>query len=210
MSRLSFYFDYSSPFAYLGATQVGRVAREHDAVLIYKPFLLGGLFKAIGSPNVPLHSFPEVKQRYQRIDMQRWATHWGVRLSFPSRFPMNTVTALRMTLQVDGDALPRFMLAVFEAYWADDRDINDKDELSTIAGDVGLDGPALLEGCADPAVKDRLRQATEQAQAAGLCGAPSFLVQHDEHDPGVLFWGQDRLELVERALDGWRPAVDRR
>ncbi len=206
MSVLSFYFDYSSPYAYLGATQVERVARAHDAELRFRPFLLGGLFKAIGTPMIPLQSFPEAKQRYQLRDMQRWAEHWGVPFRFPDKFPMNTVTALRMTLQLDQKAIAPFMLATFRAYWAEGRDISDRDELGAIAAGVGLDGAALLAGCDDPEVKAKLFAATDDARARGVCGAPSFLVQRDDsEEPGVLFWGQDRFALIEKALEGWRP-----
>jgi 2-hydroxychromene-2-carboxylate isomerase len=203
---LDAYFDYSSPFAYLGFTQVERVAREAGAELRFRPFLLGGLFKAIGTPNVPMLAMSEAKQRYQLLDMRRWAHHWGVRFQFPTRFPMNTVTALRMTLQLPNGELPRFARAVFEAYWADDRDIADSAELASIAEACGLDGAALLAGAARQEVKDRLRDATEEAARRGVCGAPSFLVRTSESDEGMLFWGQDRLELVAEALGGWRPA----
>jgi len=207
MSLLKFFFDYSSPFAYLAATQVERVASAHGAQVAYKPFLLGGLFKAIGTANVPLFQMPEAKQRYQREDMQRWATHWGVPFRFPSRFPMNTVAALRMTLQLNDEGVAKLCHALFRAYWVDDRDINDKAQLVAIADEAGLDGAGLLAGCATPEVKSRLRTATEQAQRVGLCGAPSFLVQSDDQQPPMLFWGQDRLELVSKALGGWRPVV---
>lgn len=203
---LDVYFDYSSPFAYLGVSQIERVATEAGATLAWRPFLLGGLFKAIGTPNVPLMAMPAAKQRYQLVDMRRWADHWGVPFRFPSRFPMNTVTALRMSLQLTTRELPPFMHAVFRAYWADDRDIADPEALRAIAADCGLDGEALLAGAADPAIKDRLRQATDEAADRGVCGVPSFLVRSDEGDPGMLFWGQDRLELVAEALGGWRPA----
>ena len=70
MNSLDFYFDYSSPFAYLAATQIERVAEEKNATVNYKPFLLGGLFKAIGTPMVPLFSFNAPKQKYyQRLSI---------------------------------------------------------------------------------------------------------------------------------------------
>lgn len=203
---LEVFFDYSSPFAYLGFTQAERVAEEAGAVIRFRPFLLGGLFKAIGTANVPLLEMPEAKQRYQLLDMQRWAHHWGVRFRFPSRFPMNTVTALRMTLQLPDEALPRFARAVFEAYWADDRDIAAPAELASIAGACGLAGDALVAGAADPTVKSRLREATDEAARRGICGAPSFIVRRDDDDEGMIFWGQDRIDLVSEALRGWRPA----
>ena len=73
-----------------------------------------------------------------------------------------------------------------------------------LADDLGLDGTALLEGCQNPAIKDKLKAATEGAAEAGLVGAPTFVVREGD-EAGVMFWGQDRLLMVEKALDGWRP-----
>ncbi|MEQ9319406.1 MAG: 2-hydroxychromene-2-carboxylate isomerase [Polyangiaceae bacterium] len=204
MAHLDFYFDYSSPFAYLGATQVGAVAKRHDAQLNLEPFFLGGLFKSIGTPLVPFAEMPQPKQKLAMKDMYRWAEYWDVPFNFPSRFPMNTIAALRMTLQLSNDAMEPFMLAVFRAYWGEDRDINAPDVLQGLAADLGLDGTALLEGCQNPAIKDKLKAATEGAAEAGLVGAPTFVVREGD-EAGVMFWGQDRLLMVEKALDGWRP-----
>lgn len=200
--RVTFYFDFSSPYAYLGATQVANAAGAHGAVLVWHPFLLGALFKAIGTPMVPLLEAPPAKQAYVRLDMDRYAAKYRVPFRFPTRFPMNTVTALRMTLQVEDRK--KLALAIFKAYWADDRDINDKDELVAIANAAGFDGPALLDGASEQGVKDLLRDHTDAAVSAGVCGAPSYLV--DDGDAQMLFWGQDRMPLVKRALGGWRPS----
>ena len=199
MKDLQFFFDFSSPFAYLASTQVEALAQRTGARLIYRPFLLGGLFKAIGTPDVPLFSMPEAKRRHAAADMSRWADHYGVPLRFPTRFPMNTVKPLRMVLMLDDAQKPAFVNAMFRAYWADDKDLNDDAVLAAIATELGLDGPALVEGTKDPAVKERLKAATDEAARVGLCGAPSFVVGD------LLFWGQDRLLFVEKALQGWRP-----
>src|SRR5882672_6946756 len=125
MRELQFFFDFSSPFAYLASTQIEALARRNDARLIYRPFLLGGLFKAIGTPDVPLFAMPEAKRRHGIADMSRWADHYGVPLRFPTRFPMNTVKPLRMVLQLTDEQKPAFIHAVFPAYWADDKDLRD-------------------------------------------------------------------------------------
>jgi 2-hydroxychromene-2-carboxylate isomerase len=202
--RLRFFFDYSSPFAYLASTQVERVAARHAAELHWEPFLLGGLFRSIGTPDVPLFAMPPAKQRYVRDDMQRWADHWDVPFRFPTRFPMNTVTALRMTLQVEGDGRVKLVHALFRGLWVDDLDLADGATLARVSAECGLDGQRLVAGAGDPEVKTALKQATDRAVEAGVCGAPSFLVETGP-EPGVLFWGQDRLHFVEKALEGWRP-----
>jgi 2-hydroxychromene-2-carboxylate isomerase len=196
-ARLEFCYDFSSPFAYLASTQVERVAREAGAELVWRPFLLGALFREIGTPNVPLLSFAEAKQRYLRLEMQRFAELYGVPFRFPSRFPMKTVTALRMALGA-GDAVARLTHALFRAYWVDDRDLNDAAELARICREAGVD-PKLVDEAGSDALRDALRRSTDEARERGLCGAPSFVVGD------LLFWGQDRLPFVEKALRGWRP-----
>jgi 2-hydroxychromene-2-carboxylate isomerase len=197
--EVSFFFDVSSPFAYLAATQIEAVAAGSGARVRWRPFLLGALFKGIGTPDVPLFTLSQAKQRFVGADLDRWAAHHGVPLRFPSRFPMNTVKALRLLVQLPDGQRSALALALFRAYWADDRDIGDDAELAAIAASVGLDGAALLAGAKSDAVKDQLKVATAEAAAAGLCGAPSFLVGD------LLFWGQDRLLFVDKALRGWRP-----
>lgn len=199
MKALHFFFDFSSPFAYLAATQIEALAARRGAELVYRPFLLGGLFKAIGTPDVPLLAMPAPKRRHMLADLARWADHLGVPLRFPTRFPMNTVKPLRMILQLPEGQEAALIHPIFRAYWADDRDISDDATLRAIADAAGLDGAALVGGTRSEAVKERLKAATDAAARAGLCGAPSFLVGDE------LFWGQDRLMFVERALDDARP-----
>jgi 2-hydroxychromene-2-carboxylate isomerase len=199
MKEVSFFFDFSSPFAYLGATQIEAVAARHAARVRYRPFLLGGLFKEIGTPDVPLFTMPEAKRKHAAADMWRWAEYYDVPFRFPTRFPMNSVKALRVLLQLDPDRMRDVVLPIFRAYWAEDQDISDDAVLEEILSKAGLDGRAMVLGTKDEAVKTRLRSSTEEAVKAGVCGAPCFLVGD------LLFWGQDRLLFVEKALDGWRP-----
>jgi 2-hydroxychromene-2-carboxylate isomerase len=197
--EVSFFFDVSSPFAYLASTQIEAVARRAGAVVRWRPFLLGGLFKAIGTPDVPMFTMPAPKRENVAVDLGRWAEHWGVPFRFSTRFPMNTVKALRMILQLPDERRPPLVHALFRALWVEDRDLGDDAELAAIATSVGLDGAALVAGTKGDAVKEQLKAATAEAERLGLCGAPSFLVGD------LLFWGQDRLLFVEKALRGWRP-----
>ncbi|RYE93388.1 MAG: 2-hydroxychromene-2-carboxylate isomerase [Myxococcales bacterium] len=189
---LDFYWDFSSPFAYLGSTQAAALAARTGATLRWRPMLLGGVFRAVGQVDAPLATFAAAKQRYISLDMQRWADHWGVPFRFPTRFPMSTVKALRAYLALPPGAQDGFRERTFHAYWADDRDINDDAVLRELIGE-GAD--AILARTATPAIKDALRTATEEAVALGVFGAPTWVI--DGHD---LYWGQDRIPLVERAL----------
>jgi 2-hydroxychromene-2-carboxylate isomerase len=192
MNEVTFYYDFSSPFAYLGATQIERIAKEQAARVRWRPILLGALFKQIGTPMVPLDDFPAAKRAYMLRDLMHWAAHWDVPFRWPSRFPMRTVAPLRLALATEaaGGDLAALSLALFRAYWVDDRDLADPSVLRDF-GDV-----TAIE---TPAIKDALRARTDEAVAAGVCGVPSFRVR--EH----LYWGQDRLALVSRTLAGWDP-----
>lgn len=197
--HLDFWFDYSSPFAYLGSRRIEALVARAGATMAWRPMLLGAVFKAIGTPMVPLFELSAQKRAYLNDDMHRWARHTGATFQWPSRFPMNTVKPLRITLLLDpgtGDQ-SRFIHACFAAYWAEDRDISDPDVLTSILTAEGLPTD-LVARTAEPEVKRRLIEATQAAVEAGVFGAPTSIV-----DGQQLFWGQDRFELVEKALGGW-------
>lgn len=202
--KVTFYYDFSSPYAYLGATQIERVAREHGAEIEWRPILVGALFRRIGTPDVPLDDFPAPKRLYMTRDIQHWASHWQVPFRWPSRFPMRTVAPLRLALAAAEDAgdaaAIAFVHAAFAAYWVDDRDLGDVEVVRAIGSAVGLSAATIDRALQpDPKIKQALIDATEAAIVAGVVGVPSFTVGKQ------LFWGQDRLDLVARALDGWNP-----
>ena len=191
---LEVYWDFSSPFAYFGAAQVEALARRTGAKVVWRPILLGGLFRGIGTPDVPLATFSEAKQRYILKDLHRWSAYWKMPFRFPSRFPTNSLKALRLYLAIaDENVRARYREATFRAYWADDRDITDDAVLAECIGDEALAREALARANSDE-VKGALRSSTEQAAANGVFGVPTFVVGDE------LFWGQDRLDLVEDAL----------
>ena len=192
---VDFYYDFASPWSYIGATQIERVAAENGGTVAWKPILLGAVFKAIGTPMVPLFTQSQARQRYQFRDFMHWADHWGIEFRFPSRFPMNTVSALRVALAA-GDDCARVSLALYRAYWVEDRDIADRGVIESVVSSLGLDGKAMLERIESPEVKGKLRENTEAAVARGVFGVPTFLVGSQ------LVFGQDRLDFVAAALRG--------
>jgi 2-hydroxychromene-2-carboxylate isomerase len=200
---LEFFFDYSSPFSYLASTQVESLAERTNATLVWRPFLLGGLFQTIGAPVVPILEFSEPKRRHALADAYRWADHWGVPFRWPTRFPMRTVLPLRVALAA-GDLHVPFTHETFRAYWAEDHDISDEKEVRALAEATRLPADVLERASSQP-IKDALKKNGEEAAARGACGAPSFFVKHPSHGEDLYFWGQDRLVLVEKALGGWVP-----
>jgi 2-hydroxychromene-2-carboxylate isomerase len=189
--KLHYFFDYSSPYCYLGTQRIESVAQSAGAELVWKPILLGGIFKSLGGPMVPLTASPQVKQDYNMTDMRRWAEHFSIPFSWPSQFPMNTVKALRITMQLD-DPAP-FIHRVYRAYWAENQDISDPSVLTEILNELGL-AHALLANTADPEIKRLLIDATQEALDRGVFGAPTCLVGDE------LYFGQDRFQFVASAI----------
>ena len=187
---LEAFFDVASPFSYLGLTQVGGLATR------LVPILLGGLFRAIGTPDVPLLGFPPAKQRYVNADMHRWARWWGVPFRTPTKFPQRTVAAQRLcVVAAERDLATQLVLAqaLGRAMWAEDRDLEDDATLRQILDGLGLP-VAWLARTQEPAVKQALIANTEEAKARGVFGVPTWIVRGDE-----LYWGQDRLALAAAA-----------
>lgn len=198
--RIVFFYDFSSPYAYLAATQITALADHCGALVDWRPILLGGLFRNLGTPMVPLESYSDAKQRFVREDLARWARYYDEPFHFQSRFPVQTVTALRLALlsgEGESEARAKLSLALFRCVWAQDEDVNDPATLTRVLAEVGLP-VELLARCSESAVKEELRKNTAEAEALGVFGVPSFLVAQ----PGgeQLFFGQDRLHFVEAAL----------
>jgi 2-hydroxychromene-2-carboxylate isomerase len=198
-TEIHFFYDFSSPFSYLGSTQIEGVAARAGARLVWKPFLLGALFKEIGTPDVPMLATSDAKRRHLARDLERWAAWWAVPFRFTSRFPMRTVKALRLALLAE-EAIAPLTHALYRALWVEDRDLDDDATLGEILTEVGLD-PSLAARTAEPSVKERLFKATAEASERGVFGAPTSIVVAPGQ-PDQLFWGQDRLELLERAALG--------
>jgi 2-hydroxychromene-2-carboxylate isomerase len=198
------WFDYSSPFAYIGVTKAERRLGDQAR---YRPMLLGAVFKQVGTADVPLFQQSEAKRKWISADIHRQAAQVGVPFSFPTRFPMNSVLALRVTLlagALESAESRKLVHRIFRAYWAEDRDISNPEVIRALCDECGLDGAALVAGAGGPAIKDALRSSTDAAVEAGVFGAPAFVVHGDEGDK--LFWGADRLELAMLAASGDRRA----
>jgi 2-hydroxychromene-2-carboxylate isomerase len=204
-ATLDVYFDVASPFAYLGLPQLPALAAMGVTPRLV-PILLGALFRDIGQANVPWFAMPPAKQRYFGLEMQRWASWWGAPFELPRKFPQRTITAQRLCLIAAAESFETGVtvaIALGRAMWAEQRDLEDPAALREILATLGLpDGTPerWLAATQAPEIKAQLAAHTTAAREAGVFGVPTFVV-----DGAHLFWGQDRLELVARALAGWTP-----
>ena len=195
MSRkLQFWFDVGSPYSYLAWRALPRLVADTGASIEWRPMLLGGVFKATGN-----HSPAEIpaKSRWTRIDMARWAKRIGTTIAMNPFFPVNTLGLMRgaVAMQMRGDdQLVRYLDLIFPAMWVEQRNLGDLAELAAALRAGGFDPEEVFAMASAPEAKDRLKANTEEAVARGVFGAPTFFVGDE------MFWGQDRLDFVARAL----------
>ena len=196
---IEFYFDFSSPYGYLAAERIDDIAARHGRAVAWRPYLMGVAMKVTGSS--PIVNRPMLGE-YSRRDMERSARRLKVPFSFPEPFPIATIAACRAVYwreRAGAEEAKSLARALYRAYFADGRNISEADVVADVAAESGADRDALLEGIQDPAVKDRLKEVTNDAVARGIFGSPFFVVD------GEPFWGHDRMDEVERWLDtgGW-------
>ena len=201
MTGLRFVHDFASPFSYLASTQIERLAAQANIDVEWSPILLGALFRAIGTPNVPLHAMNPTRQAYAQRDMSDWADAWGVPLRFPSHFPMRSVLPLRASI-----VEPRCTSAIYRAAWADDRRVDTPETLGPVLDEAGFSAAEILARTSAPEVKSALRENTERAHSEGICGVPTCILTYDDAST-LRLWGQDRLVMVRAALHGWMPST---
>jgi 2-hydroxychromene-2-carboxylate isomerase len=200
-TSVGFFHDVASPFAYLASTQIERVTARHGAALQWTPILLGALFREIGTPDVPLHTFNRARQAWTLRDVEQWADAWGVPFRFPSQFPIRSVLPQRVML-----VEPSLTPALYRAAWVEDRRVDDPAVVAAIVSAAGMDADAVLHAATSAPIKDALRANTAHAVHSGVCGVPTFDVQRPGRER-LLLWGQDRLVMLDAALRGWTPAA---
>ena len=199
---IAFWFDFASNYSYLSVMRIGALARAAGVEVQWRPFLLGPIFKAQGWDNSPFVLQKE-KGAYVWRDMVRECAKYGLAWRRPSEFPRRSLLSVRVALLGASEPwIAAFCERVMLANFVDDSDIGAVEVIAPILDGLGLDGAGIIAAAQGDENKVRLREATAQAQALGIFGAPSFVVE------GELFWGNDRLEdAVAFAGGRLRPVV---
>lgn len=195
MNRVEFFFDVSSPYSYLCATQIDAVATKHGAEVVWRPMLLGGVFKASGN-EMPARI--PAKAKWMLGDLHMWAKHYRVPFVFPSAiFPLSSIKAMRACAHAESvGKVQAVAKSLFESYWIRSLDPNSDEALGAASRAAGLDAAAVLAAVTEAPAKDALRKSTDEAIARGAFGAPTMFVGE------TMFWGNDRLPLLDRLLSG--------
>jgi 2-hydroxychromene-2-carboxylate isomerase len=193
--EVTVYYALQSPWTYLGWARLRELVARAGATAHYRPIQSGPMFEASGT--LPLAKRPKQRQAYRLMELRRWRDHLGVPLNLqPKYFPVDESLAARMAIAHHrrGGDIAALSQALMAAVWAEERDLADRATLLEIAREQGVDGPALLEAAQDQAVQGAYEANTRMAIEQGVFGVPTFAI-NDE-----LFWGQDRLDFVARAL----------
>ncbi|KQT12492.1 2-hydroxychromene-2-carboxylate isomerase [Ramlibacter sp. Leaf400] len=193
---IDYFFAAQSPWTYLGHERFVRMARAAGAQVRVRPADYGKVFPASGG--LPLPKRAPQRQAYRLVELKRFSDHLGVPLNVqPRHFPVNPDDASRLIVAVErddgADAALALSGAVFAAVWRQERDIASAQVLGELLSECGLPA-ARLEGSREPAVQQAYEANTQAAIDAGVFGAPSYVVD------GEIFWGQDRLDFLERKL----------
>lgn len=196
-NRLEFFFDCASPWTYLAFERLLKLADRVPCDLVWKPFLVGGVFNKVNDDVYKQRAAPNpIKAAYYKKDLADWAALSGIVMGQPSVFPVKSVTAMRGCFYaIDQDLIIPYARALFQAYWGEDRDISQDHEIATCAHQAGLNPADLLAYAHSPQAKAALIANTDDLIARGGFGSPTFFFNTTD-----MYFGNDRLELVEAAL----------
>jgi 2-hydroxychromene-2-carboxylate isomerase len=200
MSRtVDYYFSVASPWVYLGYGPFLEIATRHGLTVAYKPVALGQVFDQTGG--LPLPKRHPARQRYRLVELQRWRERRGMPLNLqPKHFPLDPTLVDRTVIAVieTGQSPEAFLRLAHAAVWERDRDMADADTIAAVLREAGLDPAPLIASARSPEIAAVHGRNLEAALAAGVFGAPSYVVE------GEIFWGQDRLDLLDAMLTSGR------
>jgi 2-hydroxychromene-2-carboxylate isomerase len=194
-TTVDYFFSMVSPWVYIGHDAFHEMVARRDVTVNYKPMALLEVFERTDTPTLPKRH--QTRRDYRMLELQRWRARRGLDFKLqPAHWPFPAAPADRMVIAiVQGGASPAaFMRAVFGAVWEQNRDLSRPDALANVAAAVGLDGSALVRAADTDATGAAYRANTEEFVALGGFGAPVYALN------GEIFWGQDRIELLEDAI----------
>lgn len=189
---VDFYYDYISPASYFALVRLTELCQRTGAIINYKPMLLGGVFKANGN-TAPI-TVP-AKWEWIKKDFARQAEYYGIPYQLNPHFIFSTVSAMRGTFWALSEGrIEEYNRAMYKAAWAEGKDLSSAEVMSEVLSEACFDAAVVMEAMAQPENKQALIKATEEAAERGVFGAPTMFVDDE------IYFGQDRLDWVERAL----------
>jgi 2-hydroxychromene-2-carboxylate isomerase len=201
MRQLDYFLTIASPWAYLGHDTLRAIADRHGVQVNYRPMPILDVFGRTGS--LPLAQRPPARQRYRMVEMQRWRDKRALPLTLkPAHVPFNAdgVNRAILALALAGHDPHRFAGLAFAGAWAQEKNLADPVLIAALLAEAGHDAIATLAAADSEAVKAAYARNADDAVAADLFGAPGYVLD------GEVFWGQDRLDLLDDALKTKRAA----
>jgi 2-hydroxychromene-2-carboxylate isomerase len=202
MSRsIDYWFTLASPWAFLGHQPFRDLAKAHGVTVRYKPVQLAEVFPHTGG--LPLPKRHPARQRYRILELQRWREARGIALKiYPKHTPFPVATANRTIIAIaESGADPgRYTGRAFEGVWVKDEDLSQDGTLIALLEECGHDGAKILASAKSDTIGAVYAAGAQEAVAANVIGSPCYVLD------GEVFWGQDRLGLLESALKSGRKA----
>ena len=187
-NSFEFWFDFASTYSYLSVYRIENLAQQSGIAIDWMPFLLGPFFNSQGWDTSPFNIY-KAKGDYMWRDIERNCEKFGIPFTKPSEFPRNGLLAARIAIAFDNENwAPVFTRLLFRANFADDKNISDKEVITSILKSLDLDAHTILQQATTRENKDKLRERTQLATEKGIFGAPTFVIGDE------IFWGNDRLE----------------
>ncbi|MCB8822756.1 2-hydroxychromene-2-carboxylate isomerase [Microvirga rosea] len=196
---IDYYFSLMSPWAYIGHKPFMEIARRHGIEVNYKPVFLGRVFSETGG--LPLAKRHPARQRYRLVELQRWREKRGLTFNIKPKFwpfEVNLADRFVIAVTVSGKDADPFLRRAFAALWEEERDLGDPLVLAEIAEAAGLDSSSLMDIATGSTTEAIYALNLENAVGGDVFGSPAYVLD------GEVFWGQDRLDLLDDALTSGR------
>ena len=197
--KLVYYFTLTSPWAYFGHQILVDMAKRHGVKIDYRPVSLGQIFPTTGG--LPVSKRAPARQAYRLVELQRWRVRRGIHVNLQAKFfPFDVSLADRALIAVLEAGVPAddFILRSFAAVFAQDRNMADRAELGRVLTEAGLEAEKLLARAESDEIGEKYQENIRLALAENVFGSPAYVLN------GEVFWGQDRLDLLEEALASGR------
>ncbi len=191
---IDYYFSPMSPWSYLGHARFADIARRLGATIAVKPVDYGRIFPQSGG--LPVSKRPPQRQAYRLLELERWRDHLGVPMNIqPKYFPYDvSLASFAIIAAGEADQAMKLTQALMRACWADEKNMADETAVAAVIDAVGLDSIAVLKQARAPQSASRYDSFTQEAITRQVFGAPTYIYKDE------LFWGQDRLDFLDRAL----------
>ena len=191
-NHIDFYFDIISAYSYIAHKKIEKIKDNQKIIFNYKPIFLGGLHNLAG---ISAPAFNKYKMKNMQNDCELVSKKNNISFKWNSKFPINSLYLMRGYLCLSDDKKNNYLNTFFEAYWKDNLDLSNDDEIFQLLNTLNIDNEKFLNGIKTQSIKDLLKDATNKAFKKEVFGAPTFIVNNK------IFWGQDRLEYAVEELN---------